>query len=301
MTDTGSVELRSGALRFSALTAGMTAGTGDAAARPCVLCLHGFPDNARSFRFQLPVLAKQGYRVIAVTMRGYEPSSQPADNDYAIATLAGDVIAWLDHLGEDEVHLVGHDWGAAVTYAAGALAPERFRSLTTIAVPPPVHFAEGLRKFPGQALRSWYMMFFQLRGLSEYMVERDDWALLRRLWRAWSPDFILPGDEWARLRATFEAPGVKTAMLTYYRQNAKPGVVLGLQPFDTPTTVPVPTLAVTGADDGCLDTRLYEPLFRDEDFPGGYRIERIAGAGHFVHQEKPEVFNRLLLDWLAGH
>jgi len=60
----------------------------------------------------------------------------------------------------------------------------------------------------------------------------------------------------------------------------------------------VPTLAITGSDDGCIDTRLYDHTFLDEDFPMGYRIERILGAGHFCHQEKSEQINSLLLDWL---
>jgi len=65
------------------------------------------------------------------------------------------------------------------------------------------------------------------------------------------------------------------------------------------TTVPVPTLAITGCDDGCIDTRLYDHTFLNEDFPMGCRIERVLGAGHFCHQEKPEPINRLLLGWLG--
>ena len=292
-----STTLRNGALEFSAIADGLTAHPDG----PVVLCLHGFPDNARSFRFQLPAFAAAGYRSIAPTLRGYEPSSQPADGDYSLATLGRDVIAWIDDLGVDKVHLVGHDWGAAITYVAGALAPERFHSLTTIAVPHAARLAEGIRKVPIQLRNSWYMSFFQLRGISDWRVERDDWALVRRLWKDWSPDFELPEDEWASLRATFAAPGVKPAMLAYYRQNASPAVILGIRKTEAMrlTTVPVRTLALTGADDGCMDTRLYDHVFAAEDFPSGIRVERLAGAGHFTHQEKPDEVNRLVLDWMA--
>ena len=118
--------LHNGPLRFSAISLG----TG-----PLVLCLHGFPDNANSYREQLPVLANAGYRVVAVTMRGYEPGSQPAENDYSLSSIANDIIGFVEELGERQAHLVGHDWGAAVTYMAGAMAPEKFASLTTMAVP----------------------------------------------------------------------------------------------------------------------------------------------------------------------
>jgi pimeloyl-ACP methyl ester carboxylesterase len=292
------LKLSNGALEFSALGCGLKENQG----KPLVVCLHGFPDNARSFRFQMPALAKAGYRVIAPTLRGYEPSSLANDKDYSLAALARDVIAWLDDLDEDKAHLIGHDWGAGITYVAGALAPERFHSLTTIAVPHAARFPEGMRKVPSQLANSWYMMFFQLRGLAEIAVERNDWSLIKRLWRNWSPGFHLPEEEWESLRKTFEAPGVKRAMLSYYRQNVSPGIMLGWKKTEATalTTVPVRTLAITGADDGCMDTRLYDHVFLEEDFPNGFRVERIQGAGHFTHQEKPDEVNRLILAWLKN-
>ena len=290
--------LSNGVLEFSAITCGFKENEGG----PVVICLHGFPDNARSFRFQLPALANAGYRAIAPTLRGYEPSSQPADNDFELATLERDVIAWLDDLGTDSAHLIGHDWGAGISYIAGALAPERFKSLTTIAVPHAARLPDGMRAVPSQLRNSWYMMFFQLPGIAEIVVERNDWALVRRLWKDWSPDFDLPEKEWDGLRQTFEAKGVKRAMLAYYRQNVSPGVMLGFKKTEatTLTTVPVRTLAITGADDGCMDTRLYDHVFLDEDFPNGIQVERIQNAGHFTHQEKPDEVNRLILNWLKA-
>jgi pimeloyl-ACP methyl ester carboxylesterase len=290
------ITLSNGRLEFSAYTCGLKANK----RRPVVLCLHGFPDNARSFRFQLPALAGAGYQAIAPTMRGYEPSSQPADKDYSIEAMARDVLAWIDDLGEDKVHLVGHDWGAIVTYVAGAMAPARFHTLTTIAIPHTVRVPQGVREVPSQIVNSLYAMFLQLRGIAEIAVERNDWALIKRFWEIWSPGFDLPEQEWASLRETFTAPGVKKAMLSYYRQNLSPSIMLGLKKTEanTLTTVPVPTLAITGADDGCMDTRLYEHVFMEEDFPNGFRVERIQDAGHFTHQEKPDEVNRLLLNWL---
>jgi len=294
----GKIILANGNLKFTALTCGFETNP----AGQVVFCLHGFPDNANSFRLQLPALADAGYRVIAPTLRGYEPSSQPPDNDYSFVALARDVVAWIDDLGEDKVHLVGHDWGAGIAYVAGALAPERFHSLTTIAVPHAARFADGIRKVPGQLAKSWYMMFFQLRGIAETFIERNDWSLIRKLWKDWSPGYNLSEETWADLRTTFAAPGVKTAMLGYYRHNASPRVLMGWKKTEASslTTVPVRTLAITGADDGCIDTRLYDYVFLEEDFPSGFRVERIEQAGHFTHLEKPEEINRLLLDWLKS-
>ena len=292
------IELRRGSLAFTA----MSESPAEPSDAEVVLCLHGFPDDARSFRHQGPALAGAGYRVISPYLRGYEPQSQPQDGDYSVQALAEDVLAWIDQLEQEKVHLVGHDWGAVIAYLAAALAPDRFHSLTAMAVPPGARMNEAMRQVPSQIRNSWYMGFFQLRGLADWRLERDDWALIRRLWRDWSPGFQLPDEEWSALRSTFAAPGVKKAMLAYYRQNVSPAILLGWKqpPAMKMTTVPVRTLAITGRLDGCMDTRLYDYAFSDEDFPAGYRVERIEGAGHFAHLEKPDVINGLLLDWMAA-
>jgi pimeloyl-ACP methyl ester carboxylesterase len=286
------IQLKASGLTFN----GFACGEG-----PVVLCLHGFPDNARSFRYQLPALAKAGYRAIAPTMRGYEPSAQPSDGDYTLEAIAGDVIGWIDYLGEDKVHLLGHDWGAITSYVACNMAPQRFNSLATIAVPGG-RMDIGIEKVPEQRRKSWYMMFFQLRVIADIAVQYNDWALIKRLWRDWSPGYDLPAEEWNSLRQTFSAPGVKKGMLAYYRQNASLSILLGGKKAGVNAdrgAIPVRTLAITGENDGCVDTRLYDHVFFDEDFPEGVRVERIKNAGHFAHQEKPDEINSLLLNWLS--
>lgn len=285
--------LRSGDLKFTSYVSGKK----DA---PLIICLHGFPDSARSFRFQLPFFASSGYRVLAPMLRGFEPQSQPSDGDYSIAALAGDVITWIEASGADKIHLVGHDWGAVIGYAVGSAVPERLHSLTTIAVPHPGRFTEVIKKIPKQILNSWYMNFFQLRGIAELSVSFNDWALIRKLWRDWSPGYTLPADEWDALRTIMSASGVKRAMLGYYRHNASPRVMLGLKQGAGTNLMPVnvPSLLITGADDGCLDTRSYEIACTPDLFPKGRRIERIEDAGHFVHIEKPELINKTILAFL---
>ena len=287
------IVLRHGPLSFTALAYGPAEG-------PVVLLLHGFPDTPQTFASQLEVLAAAGYRAIAPTMRGYEPSSQPDDHDYRVGTMARDVLAWLDDLEVEHAHLVGHDWGAAVTFVAGALAPERFQSLTAMAVPHAPRMMAACWSVPAQLLNTWYMSFFQLPWLAEWAIERNDWAMLKWLSSKWSPGFHFSPEEWEARRRTFEATGVKRAMLAYYRQNVSIGVLLGLVPSEmfSLRTVPVRTLAISGVNDGCMDTRLFDKVFLDEDFPCGHQLLRIEEAGHFMHLDAPEAVNRALLDWL---
>ncbi|MFO0723580.1 MAG: alpha/beta hydrolase [Myxococcota bacterium] len=286
------LSLHHGPLTFSALEAG---------AGPIVLCLHGFPDHKGSFRFLLPALAAAGYRAVAPTMRGYEPSAQPEDGDYHLSAIAGDVLSWIEELGGQPVHLVGHDWGAVVGYLVAAMAPEKLRSLTTLAIANPGRMQSELwRRRPSQLRKSWYMFYFQLRGIADRAVERQDWALIERLWREWSPGFELPPEEMRQVKDTLAQPGVKQAALGYYR-----AMFALLAPANREAQryygqkYQVPTLAITGALDGCMDTRLHDDLMHASDFPAGLEVVRVEGAGHFLHQERPDEINAQLLRWIA--
>ncbi len=283
--------LENGGLRFPALALG---------SGPAVLLLHGFPDGPESFAEQLRALAAAGYRAIAPAMRGYAPEAQPADGDYHAVRMAEDVVAWSTALG-GRVHLVGHDWGATVAFAAAGLAPQLFASLTVMAVPHPVRFAELWAVDPAQQARSDYILAFQAPD-AEAMIAADDFAYLEALWRRWSPGWAIPAAELAAMRATFRQPGVPAAALTWYRQafdaasdagRATGALLAG--PFA------VPTMGICGDEDGCIAAGLFRDAMRPADFNTGLRVETVAGAGHFVHREAHGAVNALLVDWLARH
>ena len=284
--------LSHGPLRFTATAMG----TG-----PLVLLIHGFPDTRDTFEDQLPALAEAGFRAVAVSLRGYEPSSQPADVAYRVTALAADVIAWIDALGETTAHLVGHDWGATIAFAAAALAPDRIESLAVLAVPHPARFAEAYLTDPAQQARSAYIMEFMSPD-ADAMIVADDCAYLENLWRKWSPGWSFAEGDIDPMRRAMLQPGVATAALSYYRQAfdaesdaGKASQALLAGPFA------VPTLGLTGEEDGCISADVFEASMRAADFLGSLRVERISGAGHFLHREMPDQVNHRLIAWLRSH
>lgn len=267
---------------------------------PTLFCLHGFPDNHHTFHPQLPALAGAGFRVVAPLLRGYEPSSQPANGDYSLVSLAEDLLEWMDELGVRKTHVVGHDWGGLVGYVAAALAPARFHSVISLAVPHPRHAFAVLREHPHQLRNSWYTLFFQLPHVAEASLRLGDFRLLERLWRDWSPGWHCPPEHLQAVKSTFRQPGVVRAALEYYRAFVRPWSPSGRRTQELlATRLQVPTLALTGENDGCIDTRLFEQQMRVEDFPAGLRVVRVSDCGHFLHRERPELVNSLLLDWLT--
>ena len=88
---------------------------------PVVVLLHGFPQQNVSWEQIIPLLTAKGYRCLAPNQRGYSPRARPPRRrDYRAKELVRDVLALIDADGADRVHLVGHDWGAAVAWSVAA-------------------------------------------------------------------------------------------------------------------------------------------------------------------------------------
>ncbi len=267
-----------------------------------VLLLHGFPDSWRSFDAQLTVLAAAGYRAIAPALRGYAASAIPTDGDYFLITLAADVTDLLDAMNIPRVHLVGHDWGAAIGWVAVATNPQRYISFTSLAIPPLGGLLQAVRRYPLQARNSWYMAFFQLRGLADRVVAARDFAFINKLWRDWSPGWNWPPEALAQVKETFRQPGVVSAALGYYRAMAewlaapnRRAQMLIRQPVE------VPVLIMIGRRDGCMDPRLPQAAIRREQFRAGVKLEMVDDAGHFLHREQSARVSEHLLNFFAGH
>ena len=284
-------EVHANGLRFATLEAGDG---------PLVLCLHGFPDHARSFRHQLPALAAAGFRAVAPFMRGYAPTGIPADGRFQSAALAQDTIAIIEALGYRQAAVFGHDWGALAAYGAAILAPARVSRLVTAAVPHGPRLLTAFMTNYDQQRRSWYMFFFQ-HPLADAAVEHDDFRFIERLWQEWSPGWAYPPEEMASLKTTFRTPGVLAAALGYYRATLNPAnqdpALADVQARITDGAVEVPTLYLHGAQDGCIGVELVQGM--EVLFPGGLQTVVVAGAGHFLHQEQPESVNQAVLAFLG--
>jgi pimeloyl-ACP methyl ester carboxylesterase len=264
---------------------------------PLALCLHGFPDTMTTWRHLLPRLAAAGFHAVAPAMRGYAPTEVPAGHRTDPDTLSADVNALHRALGgtRDAV-LVGHDWGAIAGSRAAAAAPDRWRRLVTLAVPPEsVVAAERLAA--AQAWRSWYMIAAQLPGAERYFTARD-LAVIRRLWRAWSPGYEPQPADLDALRATFAVPGVARAALSYYRGFAV-ATAENRAASRRVTLPPQPHLYLHGRDDGCVGAELAERTVGRLPHPRS-RVEVLEGVGHFLHLEDPEGVGERIVAFLSA-
>lgn len=268
---------------------GLQFGVLEAGSGPLALCLHGFPDAAYTWRHLLPALAGAGFHAVAPFMRGYAPTAVPADGAYHLGALVADAVALHEVLGGDgDAVLIGHDWGAEAAYGAAAFAPDRWRRLVTLAVPPAA-LDEVLFSDYEQLKRSFYLfMFRDPAGLAETAVARDDLAFLDKLWRDWSPGFQ-PGEHLARVKDCLRQPANLAAALGYYRA--------AVDQEAAARQTPQPTLYLHGARDGCIGVDLVRGAERL--LAPSSRMIVIDEAGHFLHLEEPGQVNDHILSWVS--
>src|SRR5215470_34061 len=152
------------------------AGTGDKLA----LLLHGFPECAYSWRYQIPLLARLGYRVWAPNLRGYGKSDKPAGiSEYAIDRLEQDVADLIDVSGATSVLLCGHDWGGWIAWHVAMHRLRPIDRLVIMNVPHPACAYQRARTLR-QLRKSWYIAFFQIPLLPELLLSRHNCELVAR-------------------------------------------------------------------------------------------------------------------------
>ena len=297
-----SAAVRSATVRANGLQFGiLEAGSG-----PLALCLHGFPDSADTWRHLLPALAGAGFHAVAPFMRGYAPTAVPADGAYHLGALVADAVALHEVLGGDRnAVLIGHDWGAEAAYGTAAFAPDRWRRLVTLAVPPAA-LDEVLFNDYEQLKRFFYLfMFRDPAGLAETVVANEDMAFLDELWRDWSPGFQ-PGEHLAQVKQSLRQPANLAAALGYYRAAGGAGPVaqaagaadrFAAEQQAVGRQAPQPTLYLHGARDGCIGV----DLARDGErfLAPSSRMIVIDDAGHFLHLEDPAQVNDHILSWVS--
>lgn len=282
------------------------AGSGD----DLVILLHGFPEFWYSWRHQLPVLGKS-HHVIAPDMRGYNLSDKPARvDDYRFEVLVEDVIGLIKHFGATQAAIVGHDWGAGVAWAVAQKYPQHVSKLAVLQVPPAAAWRANISL--RQLWRSWYMFFFQLRGLPERVIRRKDFAVLDRMF----VDSVVRKGAFSVTdievyKEALRRPGAVTAALNYYRANVgrlmsrrksnNPGHTSSL-PYETVLArdgrVRVPTLFIFAEQDSAIIPRTVRGVANYID--ALYRELRIADSGHWVQNEAADEVNRALVEFLSA-
>ncbi|MBC7630042.1 alpha/beta fold hydrolase [Aeromicrobium sp.] len=259
---------RNGRLTFDVIDSGPLDGI------PVVL-LHGFPQRASSWSAVSEHLHDHGLRTIAPDQRGYSPGARPRSRfGYRISGLVSDVVALMSAIGPGPVHLVGHDWGAAVAWSVAGAHPDRVSSLTAVSVPHPGAFLRSMLS-SNQALKSYYMALFQLPVVPGLILAarggRGD-ELLRRAGMTRSMIETFHDD--------VVDHGALPGGLGYYRS------MMLSAPTQFGRKVSVPTTYIWSDGDVALGRKGAD--LTKNFVSGPYDFTIIEGASHWLPDERPE-------------
>lgn len=270
------------------------AGTGEKFA----LMLHGFPESKFSWRAQIPVFVERGYTVWAPNLRGYGNTTRPIGKaNYTLDHLTADVAGLIDAARArgitGPVTLMAHDWGGAIAWAFVLRQMRPLERFIILNMPHPVPFFKALKTF-AQFRRSWYMFFFQLPWLPEFVLGArgakaiGDAFLGMAVDKSRFPDHVL-----AEYRKNALKPGALTAMVNYYRANIS---IKGAKLPPTPV-IETPTLMIWGEADTALGK---ETTYGTDRLVKDFTLRYLPDVSHWVQQEAPETVNAMIAAWLDG-
>ena len=285
-----------------------------------ILCVHGWPELAHSWRHQIAHFAARGRRIAALDVRGYGESDKPKDvASYTMAELCGDVAAVIDALGGRAI-LFGHDWGAPIVWQTSLRHADRVAAVAGLSVPympmGETNFLAAMRHVHKD--RFFYQLYFQEPGLAEAEFEADPDALAK-IYHGISGEGVvhfstvqkgphdqfltgmlkpelqpgwMPEEELAVYERAFAAGGWTGPFNRYRAQDldhAERGAVAGrhiTQPSAFVAGALDPVRRFVPGLDGYAD-----PGAACDDFRGATIID---GVGHWVQQEAPAETNEAL-------
>ena len=302
---------------------------------PLVLFCHGWPESWYSWRHQIRAIGDQGYRAVALHMRGYGQTSKPNNIEaYNITSLVGDVVGAVSALSTAPAVVVGHDWGGPVAWYSALMRPDLFRAVSVLSVPfnPPAAIPPDVSLNDVMAQTSegqdYYRLFFQEPGVAEADLEQDVRRTMLGILYSISGDIIsdglhqngwdgrFPKGETLSEQLTIPAqlpPWLTPADLDVYVEELSASGFRGgfnwyrnikrlpglLAPF-IGKTIEQPALYLYGEHDMIAGNTPEAIEAMQTSLPDLRGCVRFDGAGHWLQQERAEGVNAELMSFLNG-
>ena len=251
-----------------------------------VILLHGFPETSRMWYDLIPVLASEGFKVVAPDQRGYSQGARPPKiSDYSIDKLSQDVIDIADAFQFEKFHLIGHDWGSAVGWDVVAIHSDRIISWTALSVPHLDAFLEAISTDKEQQRKSQYIKFFKKPILPELYFKIFGYKYLKDIWRKSSQGEI------EKYLEVFKQKGALKASLNWYRANMK-------NDDKSIGDIAAPTLIIYGLKDMAIGEKSVDES--EIYLKGDYKIEKLE-SGHWLIQESFDSVSNSILHHLNSN
>ncbi|MBI5946464.1 MAG: alpha/beta hydrolase [Chloroflexi bacterium] len=261
-----------------------------------VILLHGFPEFNYGWRKQVPALVAAGFRVIIPDQRGYNLSDKPKGiSAYDVDILAKDIVGLFDHFGIQKAKLAGHDWGAAVAWTVAINHPERLEKLAILNVPHPDVMTDFVLHNSAQRKKSWYVYFFQIPWLVEWMLSKNNFENLARMLTRSGRKSTFNEADVLEYKKAWSQRGALTAMLNWYRAAMRRGLRSAFGKKTAARRVHVPTVMLWGKHDIALSAEMAQPSIGlcDEG-----ELTFFDRSTHWVQHDAAEEVNQKLIEFM---
>lgn len=256
-----------------------------------IFLLHGWPEFWYSWRFQIPALVEAGFRVFAPDLRGFNLSDKPKTLEaYSLENVGKDIVQFIEKLDIKKAHIVGHDWGGALAWHLGLHYPEKVEKLAVLNSPYPAIFYKHLRSNPSQLFKSWYMLFFQIPVLPEFLLKLNLSFFFKKALRDWAYNKAAFSDE--VIDKFVEAYSQENAMkssINYYRA----GLRFSSAKKEKGRKIQSPTLLIWGENDKALGKDL--TIGTENYINNTFELKFIPQCSHWVQQDAPDLVNKYLV------
>ncbi|GMJ07041.1 hypothetical protein like AT4G02340 [Hibiscus trionum] len=291
---------------------------------PVILFLHGFPELWYSWRHQIDALSSKGYRAVAPDLRGFGDTDAPDSvTAYTCFHIVGDLVDLLNTIApQQQVFVVGHDWGAVIAWYLCLFRPDKVKALLNLSVPfvphnPQLKPVDGWRAAYGNG---YYICRFQEPGdIEAEFTEIGTKAVLKGFLTYSAPDPImltkgnlfehladasialpswLSEEEFSYYVTKFDTNSGFTGGINYYRN------------FDrnwelTATWAGCEVKVATKFVVGDMDLVYHMPGMKEYIHNGGFKkdvpllqeVVVMEGVGHFIHMEKADEINDHIYDF----
>jgi len=264
-----------------------------------VLFLHGFPSYWFSHLRQLVPLARD-YRVVAVDGLGVGRSSAPlAVTNYSLESMAGHLLALIDHLGAQKIHLVGHDWGAVLAFGFAQRYPDRVVTVAGMSAPPQNLLLALLETSASQRAATRYVETVKAANVFTLLALDAPGRVRDGVYKPFLDTGKLSAAEACFFQLSVGSIKRLNRHINWYRANIPaPGDVQEADFWPSRLArLTVPALFIWGEDDPLITEDMILALQKNEP---KLRMMMLRNAGHWPQIEKPDAVLAAISDLLES-
>jgi pimeloyl-ACP methyl ester carboxylesterase len=242
---------------------------------PVVLLLHGLGATGHSWQLQFPPLAEAGYRILVPDMRGFGRSTYPGGTNNT-ELMAADTLNFLQKLTIGKCHVIGISMGGTIALQAILNQPTIIKSLI---------LTNTFAKLQPREASTWIFYGIRLILVHFLGIHRQANYVGNRLFP--HPEQVELRNEFTNQVRQANQKGYRSTLRSYARYDLS----------DQLESINVPTLIITGENDSVVPPDVQVELAKA--IPNS-RHEIIPNAGHAISVERPNTYNKIIIDFLGS-